>query len=178
MIRKLSLVLGLFLFAATAIVLAQDATTQATPVAPETQMPTAPTDADMQWLWGEAVSVDNQKNEVLVKYQDYDVEQEKEMTIGIDDKTTFENVKSLSEIQPKDTLSIDYKVVAEGKNIAKNISVEKGESPEAVSDASGIEPVAVEPASTTTETVVPSEVVSPETKTQTDSATPAVTPAQ
>ena len=89
----------------------------------------------MQWLWGEAVSVDIQKNEVVVRYQDYDTEQEKEMTVSADTKTTFENVRSLAEVQPKDTLSIDYKVLPDGKNIARNISVEKAESMDAVSSA-------------------------------------------
>jgi hypothetical protein len=98
----------------------------------------------MLWLWGEAVSVDTQNNEVRVKYQDYDTEEEKEMTIGVDEKTAFENVKSLAEIQPKDTLSIDYKVVSEGKNIAKNISVEKAETPEAVPGAPATETPAAE----------------------------------
>ncbi len=86
---------------------------------------------DMQWLWGEAISVDTQKNELLVKYLDYDTEQEKEMTITVNDKTAYENIKLISEIKPEDTLSIDYVVSPEGKNIAKNISLEKPESPEA-----------------------------------------------
>ncbi len=86
---------------------------------------------DIQWLWGDAISVDTQKSELSVKYLDYDTEQEKEMTVAVDDKTTYENIKSLSEIKPKDTLSIDYVVGPEGKNIAKNISLEKPEPPEA-----------------------------------------------
>ena len=95
---------------------------------------------DIQWLWGEAVSVDTQKSELSVKYLDYDTEQEKEMTVAVDDKTTYENIKSLAEIKLKDTLSIDYAVGLEGKNIAKNISLEKPESPE----AQGVEAPSVE----------------------------------
>jgi hypothetical protein len=45
----------------------------------------------------------------------------------VDDKTGFENVGSLAQVQPQDTLSIDYKVTADGKNTAKNISVEKAQ---------------------------------------------------
>jgi hypothetical protein len=49
------------------------------------------------------------------------------MTINVDDKTTYESIKSLDEIRPRDTLSIDYVVSADGKTIARNISVEKPE---------------------------------------------------
>jgi hypothetical protein len=81
----------------------------------------------MQWLWGEAVTVDIEKNEILVRYQDYDTDEEKEMTIAVNDKTGFENVKSLAQVQAQDTLSIDYKITVDGKNTAKNISVEKAQ---------------------------------------------------
>jgi hypothetical protein len=64
------------------------------------------------------------------------------MTVAADDKTTFEEVKSLAEIQPKDILSVDYKVSADGRNIAKNISVEKAESSETVSSAVNEAPAA------------------------------------
>ncbi len=82
---------------------------------------------DVQWLWGEAVSVDTAKGEVVVKYLDYETEQEKQVTISTDDKTTFENANSLAQIKTADTLSIDYIVDKGGKNLAKNISVEKPE---------------------------------------------------
>ena len=120
---------------------------------------------DVQWLWGEVISIDFQKNELAVKYLDYEIDQEKEITIAIDPGTTYENVESFGQIKPKDTVSIDYIVNPVGKNIAKNISVEK---PEAVNlepqdlEASGegtagetqIEPIApieetVEPAANT-----------------------------
>jgi hypothetical protein len=148
MARKTALVIGIiFSLALVSTVLAQDTTVQQAPATPEAQVPAPPAapaetpaqapaiqaEPEIQWLWGEAVSVDPQKNEVVVKYQDFDAEQEKEMSVLADDKTTFENVKSLAEIQPKDTVSIDYKVTADGKNIAKNVSVEKAETPEAVS---------------------------------------------
>ncbi|MCX5704832.1 MAG: hypothetical protein NTZ92_02050 [Candidatus Omnitrophica bacterium] len=87
----------------------------------------SPADSEMQWLWGEAVTVDAEKKEILVRYQDYDTDEEKEMTIAANDKTGFENVRSLAQIQSQDTLSIDYKVTADGKNTAKNISVEKAQ---------------------------------------------------
>jgi hypothetical protein len=85
---------------------------------------------EIQWVWGEVVTVDLQNKTVFVKYLDYESDQEKEMGVAADDKTTFENVASVDELKPKDTVSIDY-VSVEGKNIAKNISVEKLETQQA-----------------------------------------------
>jgi hypothetical protein len=82
---------------------------------------------EVQWLWGEVVSVDPAQNAFVVKYLDYETDQEKEITIAVDEKTAFENIRSLDEIKPQDTLSVDYIVVAAGTHIAKNISVEKPE---------------------------------------------------
>jgi hypothetical protein len=148
MTRKSALASGIILsLVVVSVVFAEDAVVSQAVTSPETQGIAAPVEApviqapavqaepEMQWLWGEAVSVDIQKNEVVVRYQDYDTEQEKEMTVSADTKTTFENVRSLAEVQPKDTLSIDYKVLPDGKNIARNISVEKAESMDAVSSA-------------------------------------------
>ena len=103
------------------------------PVQNQEQAPAQPTvenktEPEIQWLWGEVVSVDAQNNTLLVKYLDYETESEKELTIASDDKTTFENVQSLLEIKPADTVSIDYTISPEGKNIAKNISIEKPEA--------------------------------------------------
>jgi hypothetical protein len=76
------------------------------------------------------------------------------MTISANDKTTFENIKSLSQIQPKDTLSIDYKVLPEGENLAKNISVEKAETMEATTSAAAAG-VSVTPAAPATPEAAP-----------------------
>ena len=93
---------------------------QATP--PQTIVPTEP---EVQWLWGEVISVDSQNQTILVKYFDYENGIEKEISINVDDKTTYENVKSIDEIKPNDAVSVDYIVSPEGKNIAKDISVEQ-----------------------------------------------------
>jgi len=79
------------------------------------------------WLWGEVVNLDPQNKIFLVKYLDYETDQEKEINIKTDDLTAYENSGSIDQIKPKDTLSIDYIVSASGENIAKNISVEKPE---------------------------------------------------
>ena len=81
-------------------------------------------------MWGEVVSTNPINNELLVKYVDYDTDSEKEITISTDDKTIYENAKSIDEIKVGDSVSVDYAVSADGKNLALNISLEK---PEAVS---------------------------------------------
>ncbi len=81
--------------------------------------------SDIQWAWGEVVSLDNQAKIVTIKYLDYETDQEKELVLTIDDKTTFENIKGLDELKLKDTLSIDYVSLPDNKNIAKNISLER-----------------------------------------------------
>jgi biopolymer transport protein ExbD len=85
---------------------------------------------DTQWVWGEVVSVDVAKSQLVVKYLDYETDMEKEMTLAADEKTTYENVQALADIQPKDTVSVDYAVGSDGKSVAKNISVEKPDGQE------------------------------------------------
>jgi len=86
------------------------------------------TEPEMQWLWGEVVSVDPANSQVTVKYLDYDNDTEKEMVVNVDEKTGYENSKSIGDIKSGDTVSIDYVVSPEGKSVAKNISVEKPEN--------------------------------------------------
>jgi len=117
--KRTALVLGLFIVLAMSclvVVYAQEAATA------DSKDEAA---GDVKWVWGEVVSVDTQKNELVLKYLDYDTEQEKEMTIAAENATTYENINSFSDIKAKDTLSIDYTASTEGKNIAKNISIEK-----------------------------------------------------
>lgn len=82
---------------------------------------------ETQWVWGEIVAVDAAKNECTVKYLDYETDQEKELTLSVDDKTTFENARSLSEIKLQSPAGIDYTVDSDGKNLARNISIENME---------------------------------------------------
>ena len=112
-----------------------EATTTATPAAE------AKTEPEIQWVWGEVVSTNPVNNELLVKYVDYDTDSEKEITISTDDKTTYENAKSIDEIKVRDSVSVDYAVSADGKNLAKNISLEK---PEVTEEASPAETVPAE----------------------------------
>lgn len=92
-------------------------------------------DSDALWILGEVVSVDNSNKTVIVKYNDYDTETEKEVTFSIDKETTFENAVSLEDIRVQDFVSIDYLEKSNGSNIAKNISLERAEG--SVSDDQG-----------------------------------------
>jgi hypothetical protein len=83
-----------------------------------------------QWLWGEVETINAQAKTLQVKYLDYDTDLEKELTISVDEKTKFENVKGLEEIKPQDTISVDYVVGSNGANLALDISVEKLEDME------------------------------------------------
>ena len=83
---------------------------------------------ETQWAWGEVTNLDLQAKTLTLKYLDYETDQEKDLILAVDEKTVFENIKSLDEIKINDTLSIDYLVGADGKNIAKNINFEKPDS--------------------------------------------------
>ena len=67
-----------------------------------------------------------------MKYLDYDTDIEKELVIGVDDKTKFENAKGLEEVKAQDTVSVDYLINADGTNRATDISVEKLDDMEAM----------------------------------------------
>jgi len=83
---------------------------------------------DTQWTWGEVVNLDNAGKAITLKYLDYETDQEKDIVLSVDEKTAFENIKGFDEIKVKDTLSIDYTVGPDGKNIAKNIGLESPDS--------------------------------------------------
>ena len=83
---------------------------------------------ETQWAWGEVTNLDAQAKTLTLKYLDYETDQEKDLVLTVDEKTVFENIKSFDEIKINDTLSIDYTVGADGKNIARNINFEKPDS--------------------------------------------------
>jgi hypothetical protein len=131
------LVLGIIvslIFISQGLVIGEEAVEKGGAI-PETEI-----EPETQWVWGEAISVDTQNKTILVKYFDYETGQEKEININVDDKTTYENINSMDEIEPKDNLSIDYITMQEGKNIATNISLEKPEA-EPVLEPENLPPV-------------------------------------
>ncbi len=95
----------------------------------------SPAEAETQWQYVEVVSVDPQKKEILAKYIDYETDEVKQITLSADDKTTYENGISISEIKPLDTAGVDYIVTPDGKSLARNISIEKAQETPLVTPA-------------------------------------------
>jgi hypothetical protein len=89
--------------------------------------------------------VDINAKQMTVKYLDYETDTEREINIAIDEKTVFENVKSLEEIKPKDTVSIDYITDLNGKSIAKNISVERNVGTQTQPEENSVEAIKAVP---------------------------------
>jgi hypothetical protein len=116
-------------------VLAQNNTTTQTseavgvtePAAQENNPVLNPSSSDIQWLWGEVSSIDTQKNEITIKYLDYETDTEKEIKISVDETVVYDNVKSINDIKTDDIISVDYVFSPDGRYIAKNISIEKPE---------------------------------------------------
>jgi len=87
----------------------------------------APVESDAQWLWGEVSNLDLQNKLILVKYVDYETDKESEIAITVNNSTVYENMKVITDLKQNDPVSIDYIVSAEGKNIARKVSLEKEE---------------------------------------------------
>lgn len=82
---------------------------------------------ELQFLWGEVVNLDLANKTILVKNLDYETDQERETPILVDEKTVFENFKSIEGLKQNDTVSVDYIITPDGKNIARNISLDSVE---------------------------------------------------
>jgi len=117
-----------FVLMGNALVFSQEGAMQESNIVQGGAIPDMARGTDTQWLWGEVLNIDTQNKTILVKYLDYDADQEKEISINVDEKTTYENVQSFNDIKPKDALSIDYIVYADGNNVAKNISMENNKT--------------------------------------------------
>jgi hypothetical protein len=127
-LKKVIILFGfVVMVAVTQIVLAEEAVVASVDpaVIASNQQATLGKEIDMQWAWGEVTNLDSQAKTINLKYLDYEADQEKDLILLVDEKTTFENIKDFSELKLKDTLSVDYIIGADNKNIAKNISLEK-----------------------------------------------------
>ena len=168
----LIVVSALFAFAEEPVVAPKDVTVSADQQA-------VPKNAnDTQWAWGEVTNVDLAAKTLTLKYLDYESDQEKDLVLTVDEKTTFENIKTLDDVKIKDTLSIDYVVAADGKNIAKNINFEQPDAVPASPDTAAapiakstdldqppaVQPEVVAPAPATPVTVPPVPEVTPVTE--------------
>ncbi|MFA5092754.1 MAG: hypothetical protein WC543_02260 [Candidatus Omnitrophota bacterium] len=128
-LKKFTVLFGfiILIMAMTTFVFAEEpvvAPVDTTIVNPDLQTPVKSTN-DAQWAWGEVTNLDPQAKTVTLKYLDYETDQEKDLVLTADENTVFENIKSFDEIKIKDTLSIDYIIAADGKNVAKNINFEQ-----------------------------------------------------
>ena len=138
----------IFVFASC--LLAQEAEQETTPAAPaetgvtganaatETPAEAQPT----EWVWGEVVSVDQEKKQIVLKHLDYDTYEEVQITLNVGDKTLLENVAGLGEIRAGNHLTADFKIVA-GSNIADLVVVEKDVQEESVAPETAVVPVSV-----------------------------------
>lgn len=105
--------------------------------AAQPQQAALPPQEEVSWLWGEVKVVDPVSSSLTVLYMDYQTDEEKELLLIIDANTQFEAVQGLNAVKIGDTASIDY-VTENGKNIAKNISIETIEAmPEAPAQPAG-----------------------------------------
>ncbi len=133
-----------------AISLSALAYAQEKPEIPAQDVPAAasPEEENISWVWGEVKSVDPALSTATVIYMDYQTDEEKDLALEVNTQTKFEGVEDLSALKVGDTAGIDYSVI-DGKNIARNISVEKIEVlPEAVEEPAlepAAEPAAVGP---------------------------------
>ena len=77
-------------------------------------------------IYGEVKSVNIAANSIIMKYYDYDSDNEKSVEIMIDNNTKIEGTSTLNDIKQGNWADVNYKVV-DGKNMAKSIAVEKEE---------------------------------------------------
>ncbi len=148
--------LAIVMMATVQIVLAEEEAVMPTDTVtiPSNQQGSSQKESDMQWAWGEVANIDNQAQTVTLKYLDYETDQEKELVLVVDEKTVFENIKDFYQLKEKDTLSVDYMVGVDNKNIAKTISFENpddsssapvpAENSQPVTPPSSTEPPAVD----------------------------------
>jgi len=83
-----------------------------------------------EWLLGDVVAVDLENSRLIVSYIDNETEEEKEISLLVDEATTYENAVSLDEIKVGNVVAIDYILEPDGKAVALNIRVEEPESDE------------------------------------------------
>jgi hypothetical protein len=89
--------------------------------------------ADIQWIWGEVVSVNAAAKTLSIKYLDYDTDEEKTMELAVTDTTKFQGDKGIEGIKPQDTVSVEYTIQG-GKNYAKDLTIEQVADGDTASD--------------------------------------------
>jgi hypothetical protein len=82
-------------------------------------------------IYGEVKSVNVVTSSMTIQYYDYDSDEEKSIEITTDGTTKMENAAAISDVKQGNWADVIYSV-ANGKNIAKSIIVEKEEEAPAV----------------------------------------------
>ncbi|MFA6320525.1 MAG: hypothetical protein WCY36_01570 [Candidatus Omnitrophota bacterium] len=77
-------------------------------------------------IYGEIKAVDAAANSMTIQYYDYDSDEEKTIDIAMDTNTKMENAATVADIKQGNWADVIYSV-ANGKNAAKSIIVEKEE---------------------------------------------------
>ena len=100
------------------------------PAATETVTAEAPAATTVQpqeiSIYGEVTAVNPTTSSMTVQYYDYDSDEEKSIEITSDSNTKMENATAITDIKQGNWADVIY-TVANGKNIAKSIIVEKEE---------------------------------------------------
>lgn len=141
---------------------------KAEPIAP-VEMPAPAEVKPAEWVWGEVVSVDTEKKQIVLKHLDYDTYEEVQTTLNVGDKTLFENVVGLGEIKIGNHLTADFKIVS-GSNIADLVVVEKDVQEESAAPETLVQP---ETAAAPEATVAPELIIAPTPAPQAPAAVPA-----
>lgn len=75
-------------------------------------------------IYGEIKSVNTATSSIVVQYYDYDNDKDKSVEITTDNNTKMEGGLTINDVNQGDWVDINY-TVADGKNIAKSIEIEK-----------------------------------------------------
>ena len=80
--------------------------------------------AEEMTVYGEVKAVNAGPNSISLEYYDYDSDEEKRMEVVLDANTKLENAAALASVKEGDWIDVVYSI-ADGKNLAKSVAVEK-----------------------------------------------------
>jgi hypothetical protein len=107
--------------------------------APAKAEPAAKAEPEEEAIYGEVLAVNEADGSMTVQYYDYDADEEKNLEVGIDKATKFENAAALKDVKKGDWVDVSYLPSASAKKTAKSVKVEKAEDLEALGDAAPAE---------------------------------------
>ena len=104
----------------------QSATEAVAPAQPAPAAVATPVQPQEVSIYGEVKAVNPAASSMTVQYYDYDSDEEKSIEITTDNTTKMENAATINDVKQGNWADVIYSV-ANGKNIAKSIIVEKEE---------------------------------------------------